>query len=408
MRSSPPLTGRYHLRIRNGSLCLDFDTEEPELWLENTLGKFRLLPSTEADSSQLSLPFIYGFDLAEITLEYKRLFSATLKVLDRFVSEKHSIAIFCLRYGDAALDLVNDCPGLAFLIASRSFYRFGDERNDGSCYSPEEKRMTILAANDYPGTQSVAKIFRKIPAAECSWEFFYDLRALLIAEDTRVMKLLCHVKSVNHLLVKLLSMKELRPFLAASLVEETSCLARENRRSRYFDEIFELKDSINNAAAQGMRISPLRTVADLSVLHEQLIVWLQDQRSYERLKNVTFPDLPFPGFELVGSAQGLSRIVPLGTGIALWEEGQKMHHCVAGYADSIIQQKGKRYVYHLELPDGELATMLIGNEGGRWEIEEFRGVCNADVSAKMMSFAMGWLNAQVGHGIGREGSHGDL
>jgi hypothetical protein len=205
------------------------------------------------------------------------------------------------------------------------------------------------------------------------------------------MKVFCHLKSINHLLIKLLSIKDLRPFLTVSLLEEMAGMSRNDRRSRSVHEIIELGDSICDAAENGMKIAPLRKVADLSDLHEGVVDWLRNLHSFERLKAVNFAAPPFPGVELATGDQGLSRIVPLVSGIALWEEGQTMHHCVAGYAASILQHKGKRYVYHLELPDGEQATMLIGDKGGRWEIEEIRGVCNAEVSGKIMNFAMQWL-----------------
>ena len=206
---SSTLTGRYFVGIQNGTLFVDFDTDTPELWLRTLRGEFKLLPCVEEESQQQSLPLEYNFNVDQMAFSYKPIFNKTINVLGHFSTEKQSIITFCLRYGEAALELIDDSPGLAFLIASRNFYQY-DKAGDETCISPAKKSANILHQFGYPNTRSVSKIFKKIPADECSHEFFHDFKLLFDSNSSKVVKAMRHVKRLNHLTVKILTIVELQ------------------------------------------------------------------------------------------------------------------------------------------------------------------------------------------------------
>jgi len=390
-----PLTGRYFIQISYGSICLDLDSEEPELWLQNQYGTFKIAPYVENHVSQLCFEFDNDFLIEKAALEYKKIWVKTLQYIDIFNSQKQAIATFSLCYGKPALELIDDCPGLAFLMATEYFYQFGDERRATGCLlSPERKRTEILASYGYIGSKSVAKIFRKISAAECCGEFFHDFRNLLCRQNKGVMKALRHVKRINHLLVKILSIVELLPYLKNSLIEEVSVTSREEELSQYYYQIVELRETLVAGIARGRNVAPLRRIKDLDALHSVLIDWLRDNESSCRLENIKFPPPPLQGVDRSNDSLYPVRITPIQSGSDLWQEGKRMHHCIAAYAYAIQDGEGCFYAYHLELPDGEIATMLIGSWLDKWAITQIRGVCNAKVSEQMQKSAERWLVKQ--------------
>jgi hypothetical protein len=118
-----------------------------------------------------------------------------------------------------------------------------------------------------------------------------------------------------------------------------------------------------------------------------LVAWLCNKENLSKLRDVTFASPPFPG---TNHSNGL-HVTPLETGVALWQEGEQMRHCIAGYVHNILSNENHLYAYHLELQEELPATLLISQEYGQWQIEEISGVCNASVSQKMLRFAFDWL-----------------
>lgn len=74
------------------------------------------------------------------------------------------------------------------------------------------------------------------------------------------------------------------------------------------------------------------------------------------------------------------------------QEGEEMHHCVANYADN--PKRGCEIFFKVEKP--ERATLRIRKGyGNNLEINDFRGVCNKDVSRETWSLVREWITQPI-------------
>jgi hypothetical protein len=83
--------------------------------------------------------------------------------------------------------------------------------------------------------------------------------------------------------------------------------------------------------------------------------------------------------------------VGLRTAGALFEEGKAMHHCVSSYAEACAGGGSRIYsIRNGGAREGtlELKALFKGGRFERWEVEQFRGVCNAQIKTRgAQSFA---------------------
>ncbi|WP_198246346.1 HIRAN domain-containing protein [methane-oxidizing endosymbiont of Gigantopelta aegis] len=80
--------------------------------------------------------------------------------------------------------------------------------------------------------------------------------------------------------------------------------------------------------------------------------------------NVVFPEPPF---------EATGELTPLRDGLALRREGRKMHNCVAGYTQQIVEGRCYFYHWHGEHP----ATVQLNQDReGHWLLQEYLGYAN--------------------------------
>ncbi len=128
-----------------------------------------------------------------------------------------------------------------------------------------------------------------------------------------------------------------------------------------------------------------RTLEDIQRVHQRVIevnghLWTESSDS--ELENRPWPDPPIPGND---------NIEPITSLAELRCESKLMHHCVATYAQRIIEGHG--YVYRVHRP--ERATLYVGKDGmGGWCARELRGACNRQVCRETHDTVGRWLRAQ--------------
>ena len=86
------------------------------------------------------------------------------------------------------------------------------------------------------------------------------------------------------------------------------------------------------------------------------------------------------------------RVTALGDGVALWQEGLRMRHCVGDYAPHCLS--GVNRIFHVDVGDesrGWTLSLQADGEGeGGWSVDELRGICNALPQAPLKFWAEQW------------------
>ncbi|WP_214660489.1 PcfJ domain-containing protein [sulfur-oxidizing endosymbiont of Gigantopelta aegis] len=80
-------------------------------------------------------------------------------------------------------------------------------------------------------------------------------------------------------------------------------------------------------------------------------------------------------------------IIQIKNNIALASEGRAMHHCVAGYGSSLLEEKS--YIYKVINP--ERGTLHISRNGDNFDINQFKLVCNGPPSNDSYKIIRQWL-----------------
>ncbi len=124
-------------------------------------------------------------------------------------------------------------------------------------------------------------------------------------------------------------------------------------------------------------LSPAQNWGGLRQIDHELRLRL----SQKNVENIVFPEPPFVGNE---------KISPICTALALVEEGRRMHHCIGGYYNDVVQRKG--YAYHMNLPEESTWWITERSWDKQWEIRECAGRRNASVSSESRSVFQKWLD----------------
>ena len=98
---------------------------------------------------------------------------------------------------------------------------------------------------------------------------------------------------------------------------------------------------------------------------------------------------PFPDPWIEGATVNGYRIDPITSADDLEAEGERMHNCVGGYADVVME--GGCYFYHVSKAGERIATVQLSQTEDRFVIEQIKGVCNQEVSGDVLMAARHWI-----------------
>jgi len=389
------LSGIFHIACEYGALIVKAAAgREAEFWLRNDRGLLKLCLGGKPCRRQLLLPFDQNIKLAHLEKLLQSTSKEAIQAVGEFGYGQKDILQFCLNGGQPAFELVRDCPALAYLIANKILPRISPEiRSEVTRDILAQKRTAALARINWPAEKWIARLLRKIPPSQCSAEMFDDILLILLSEDSARIKVLRHLHVLYSFVVELLADKDFSPLLAYSFYEDMSTLPTEPELSPGF-EVFELRRMILRSIAKGLRVPPLKSVADLASLHERLIQWLTAKVNYEEIKEIVFQPPPLPGKVFKNETEEFG-VFPLENGKALWREGVAMKHCLAGYAEQILYSKGAMYAYHVRLPNAPEATLMIRSFGFGWHIKELRGKHNLEPPVHVVRWVKSWLAGQA-------------
>lgn len=78
-------------------------------------------------------------------------------------------------------------------------------------------------------------------------------------------------------------------------------------------------------------------------------------------------------------------VVPLNSAYDLIDEGKDMHHCVGSYVNSCVN--GRSRIFSIRKNNVKKATLEINTFSNKWEVNQIRGACNAEVSDELKKIA---------------------
>lgn len=386
------LEGFYYVQTSAGTLELNCQSDPPELWLRNDLLCVRLVPSGVEISRQLCLPFdLSETDLHELSVYYSALLARTFALIRTFSVEQHAMVIFCLDFGDAALDLLSSCPALGFMVACTNFYAYPERLGDGKArLDPQEKRTSLLKKMDFPAAPFVVKVLRKIRPAACSWPLLYDLRRLLLQQHPKITKALCHARQITPLLLQTLAISNLLPYLKSSVLDELVVCGSDGGGSVDGDmaKVVERAErDIERALYWGIPIPRFRNVNDLKGFHAYVDLYLISPQAYKDFAKYVFPDPPLPGISFPDMN---AFIRPLLNGQELWLVCNAMNVDFEHYAPKISQGENNYSAYHIEL-DTQKAILILKNK----DLNFILGSSRKLVSREMLDLVDDWLAGRI-------------
>lgn len=276
----------------------------------------------------------------------------------------HMLCLFARCPG--ALELSVGNPALAFALASNWVFHQPKPTKPmraarGLIFRKQKKILEWLG---FPGTESVRRIFRKMPPATLTVKDLLLLRAALKYDVNH--RALSHLPAISPTVIGLMASRQNRGYLGDKFFYNLLELeGNANGLSPAIKSLpFLVRDTIRLLdAVRVHRLSrPFMSVAEVKRTHDTLVqVHLQQYR--HTIDQGVFPPPPYAGTR---------DIVPIVTPVELYNEGVQQYHCCFVFAKDVA--RGDFFFYRVLKP--VRATLLVRREMGRWIFSDIRKACN--------------------------------
>ena len=374
--------GRPDLPLESSALAGRF---LPASWVED--------PDTEGASCaaapaerQLELPFEHAADrvrakgLEQIQAFLGQIPARVLALIQRSGTRHWHLLALAARC-PGAVDLLEAAPAIAWCLASSWVFR-AERRVQRPLRSARvllrRRQRDILRWLGFPGTESCAKLLRRIPPAHLDVLRLLNLRAAL--HDAGMAKRLAHAPALNAGVLDLAGHPRLASYVTPLLLAEVAAHPKEQSRSptaRALHAIFKISAEIGVPPPPrpfSSREAVLECVQHLC--REKLMF-----RHRELLK-LRFPEPPVPGID---------GIAPILDPVDLFAEGHEQKNCVADMTPAVAA--GSSFVYRVTHP--ERATLALTRHRDGWVLEDVRASCNRDVLRQTRARIRWWLGSLV-------------
>ena len=295
---------------------------------------------------------------------------------------------FCLRGGEWAIEVLEDCPAIALLLAERIQRDPSMDQDEQIAVLAACNRTEILRYCYYPAQPWVVQVLSRIPARHSSPYLLADLAEIICSGTGEKLDILRHLPQISGLVVFLLKNEEI-----GFLVDRNFYLSAATYPRTDSDVQAEyLLGEIARIAADHevrVRVPRICRVRDLPDIHDQMAERFVAVHNFFD-DDTVFQDPPVPEPE-VSDKNSAAGIYALQTARDLYFEGERMRHCIASCSKRIALDKNV-YAYHVSSPAGEEATILIIRDDITWRILEIRGVANRKVSKDTRLYVESWLN----------------
>jgi hypothetical protein len=319
--------------------------------------------------------------------------------------------------GPECLELAESHLPLAALVANTARvdarYRASlpaDERAAFLRAIARRPRRAILAALDFPATESMVRLLGKVPPGRVNLESLRLLRDLRLAPHAA--QALRHLPRFGSGLVPIAVRRKLWPHVGPQLLREA---AEADEEGQVF---FRLRDTVDMAESLGRvaEIGVVPTAAALETLHERLRqeIEARPQRNLRetarreaalareaaaRPPRLTLapplppadpPPPPEPPRALVPDPPPPPPgFVPLRTSADLRKEGREMSNCVGSYWGRV--QRGQYAVYRVLEPERATLGLRFNRARGAWWIDQLKGPANQPVRPETRLYVRDWV-----------------
>ncbi len=280
---------------------------------------------------------------------------------------------FLNRHKEVAVELYNSTPVIFFMLACLPIFvkkthpwRIVDNLI-------KKKQKDILKYFDFPGTNSMVNVLRKMQTYSISIGNLKLLRKT-VTDDTILYKLQ-NLKKYSILLFIILRND---PWISHCSINFLLQITRLGKTKRAYHVYRVLKDLFTMCGQLNENETPMiHGLKSLGRLHSKKIHEIIAAR---KIDSVYYGPSPIPPIE---------GITPIETSDALFEESIKRKNCLASYHESIVRKEC--YVYHVN-KNGKYATLLIEKiRNGGWRIGEMRDQHNCDPPFEIYAFVKKWL-----------------
>jgi hypothetical protein len=293
----------------------------------------------------------------------------------RFAGRQWRVLRFCVD-NEPAIELLQQNPALGFCLAHHASLRPGQAASvDGVRVATRSKQRDILEWLDFPGTEAMVRILRKVQPETIHLERLRQLRDA--ARRPAVLQALSHLQQINVGVQGLLFDPVLAESVTPNLLAEVSECHTELTQSevttlvRTFQEMWRV--------LQPRRaVRKFESIARLREEHREVSV------EYSRLQLETPEKIEFPSPPLPGTGD----ILPLVTAQELEEEGREQSNCVATYRQWV--RTGGGYIYRVLRPQRATLSITRGQDGC-WQAEELKLKGNQPPGADTIAAVKDWL-----------------
>lgn len=300
-------------------------------------------------------------------------------VVAQYPNRQWHMLSFILRCGDAAYDLVQSNPALAYTLASNWLFHTPPVkqplRSARALLKPGKKQTEILEWLGFPATKSVRKIFRKIYIKSINIQMLQLLQQII--RERTIVKTLSHLPGINRSVIVILSHPQLHTMVTHNFISDLSCAQNE---INILDLEFTLTDIYEaNTMLHGGRRFRINSMEELDNIHLTMIDGLNRNRNKKLISDPPFPPPPLQGNEV---------IIPITTAQELADEGKEQRNCALSYLTRIY--KGQSFIY--KVLASERATLSLEKQkGGYWMIGQLLKERNRPVSRMTSQSVEEWL-----------------
>jgi hypothetical protein len=315
--------------------------------------------------------------------------------IERFQSHQWNV-IDLVDKNERALDVLGTNPSIAFCLANCDQFRKGFTTTPAihASHVVERKQREILGWLDFPPTDAVRRIFKKIQPEAITPSEARLLRNVIKSEPM-VLKLLMHQPCINTGILGIVTSLKLLNAVSHRLLAEVGA---DSREAIYAHTADRLLDSLWMLWEMGRR-TVLPTFNSIEAIREYHQTVHQDhERRFEEQKR-QFRALMEAKARLLSQTQkvktsdfhpplpGTEDIVPLTSPGELREEGKAQNNCVGSYSRRV--RSGRIYIYKVLKP--ERATLAITRGDGGWIIAELEVAGNKPVVPDTHAAVARWL-----------------
>jgi len=294
----------------------------------------------------------------------------------RFPHAHWELLMFLNDGGDAATDLLETNPALAFLAATFAFA----ERGTGNSTLPtllSQKRRALASKFGYADAEASVRVLQKIPPSSVTQPLLDTVREAL--KDPRSERVLLHATQISPALLTVIRNPALSGRFSPTSLRQ---LERIGPDLPQLDVIFRLEKLAEQARLRNLPVPMIRSLRDIDDAYRPPPPGQTGKPV--RYHKGPFPDPPVPETTAIRALRSRQ---------ALKKEGAEMSHCIGTnsyYAWQILY--GTVYAYRVLWP--QRLTLAIRKTGDTWRIGELKGPHDAAPGRFAVNAIEKWLSGE--------------